>query len=54
MILALLTRVATCVGPKSWHGFCMGQLGMEFAWVDKCVNLCWTLWPYLYITRMRD
>jgi len=31
-----------------------GQLGMMFAWVDKCVSLCWSLWTYLYITRMRD
>jgi hypothetical protein len=21
-----------------------GQLGMMFAWVDKCVSLCWSLW----------
>jgi len=27
---------------------------MVFAWVDKCVSLCWTLWSYLYITHVRD
>jgi len=24
-----------------------GQLGMIVAWVDMCVDLCWTLWTYL-------
>jgi len=31
-----------------------GNIGMVCAWVDKCVDLCWTLWPYLYITHARD
>ena len=36
MILALLTRVATCVGPKSWHGSCMGQHGAT--WHGVCMG----------------
>ena len=28
-----------------------GQLGMGFAWVDKCVDLCWTFGP-TFISRV--
>ena len=38
-----LTHGANYGSDKSWHGFCMGKTGMEFAWVDKCVSLCWCL-----------
>ena len=49
-----LTHEANCSSNQSWHDICMGKTGMGFAWVDKCVNLCWSLWSYLYITRVRD
>jgi len=39
-----LTHEANCSSNQSWHDICIGKTGMGFAWVDKCVCLCWTPW----------